>query len=97
MALDNKSLIASERTREILAQEGFTFFVTGGGSTGQILRDTMYHVLANNDRLLPGLRAELDSVIKDPSAIASVQELEQLDWTVRPPLVYLDLRHHRTI
>ena len=80
--LSSDSLSIEEKRRNRIAQDGFVVLAAGGETTGRVLTNATYHLLANKETALQRLKGELASVMPDPNMRADIKTLERLPWLV---------------
>lgn len=76
-----------EKTRNRMAQEGFSVLVASGDTIGRTLTTAVYHLLANPD-MLGRLREELVAVMPGPYDEVELHQLESLTWLVSFAHIY---------
>ena len=82
--LSSNALPVSEKRKDRIAQEGFVAIAAGGETTGRVLTNATYHLLADEGSSLLKLQEELLQVMPDPEMRIDVKRLEQLPWLVGP-------------
>ena len=80
--LSCSALPPEEKLPVRIAQEGIGLHTGGGETIARVLADATYHILANSETVLPRLKAELATVMVDPSSRVDVTTLEKLPWLV---------------
>ena len=82
LILGSRTLPDKEKSHKRITEEAFDLLIPGGETTSRILTTATYHILANKDRILPRLKAELSSVLVDRDTRPDVKDLEKLPWLV---------------
>ena len=82
LILTSKHLPDSEKTRKRITEETLDLLSAGGETTARTLTTAMYHILANREKILPRLKAELSGILVNREAIPDVKDLERLSWLV---------------
>ena len=82
LILGSKTLPDKEKSHKRITEEAFDLLIPGGETTSRILTTATYHILANMDRVLPRLKAELSSLMVDRDTRPEVKDLEKLPWLV---------------
>lgn len=82
------SLPPSEKTSKRLGQEGVVAIAAGGETCARMMTNAFYYILANKERVMPPLMAELKSVMPTPDVVPELRSLEQLPYLVRQPLIF---------
>lgn len=86
-AILRSNLPPREKTRNRMAQEGFSVLVASGDTIARTMTTAVYHLLAN-PHLLARLREELAPVMPGPNDEVGLQQLECLTWFVSFAHVY---------
>lgn len=80
--LSNVEIPAEEKKPRRITQEGFLVMAAGGETTARVLTTGTFHLLANKDMVVR-LKAELRSIMPEPTSKVHLKTLEQLPWLVR--------------
>lgn len=81
------NLPPSEKTRNRMAQEGFSVLVASGDTIARTLTTAVYHLLAN-PHVLGRLREELVTVLPGRNDEVELRQLESLTWLVSLAQIY---------
>lgn len=82
------SLPPQENTSKRLGQEGFVAIAASGETCGRIITNVLYHILVNEDRVMPILAKELAEVMPTPDVQPNLKDLERMPYLLRaPPLI----------
>ncbi|KAL9078853.1 MAG: hypothetical protein Q9157_002223 [Trypethelium eluteriae] len=78
----SSNLPIEEKSLGRLSHESLVFVGAGGETCARHMTNATYYILANQDRVLPRLRKELDSVMPSADTMVSSYDLQKLPWLV---------------
>ncbi|KAF2235442.1 cytochrome P450 [Viridothelium virens] len=76
----SSNLPIEEKSLGRLSHESLVFVGAGGETCARHMTNATYYILANQDRVLPRLRKELDSVMPSADTMVSSYDLQKLPW-----------------